>query len=239
MSIPITWKTTTLYEFLYELNYIPEGWEEFFEKNKKDIETISKELYKDVAKRKTIYPPLHQVFRCLTYFKPSGTKIVILGQDPYTNGSAVGLCFSVKKGNDINPSLKNIYKELKNEGYTPSEDGILIPWAKQGMMLLNTALTVLESSTNSHLELWSGFSKKLIEYISKNSKCVWMLFGDKAINYEKYVSSGEKNVLRCSHPSPLGATKASKASGRAFIGSGIFKECDEVCEKKFGKKIKW
>lgn len=227
----ITWENTTLYDFLYKYKYIPKGWEKFFADNKEILLSVSKKLEHEAKLGKKIYPPIHLTFRALSYFSPKDTKVVILGQDPYANGSAVGLCFSVKRGNVVNPSLKNIYAELKDEGYKPTENGVLVSWAKQGVLLLNTSLSVEADKIGSHLEFWNNISKKLIEFVSRESKCLFLMLGDKAIMYEKYVI-GSHTILRSSHPSPLSANRASNASKRAFLGSNIFKECNEKLEKK-------
>lgn len=227
----ITWENTTLKSFLYELGYIPKGWEDFFEINRKIIYDISDKLKKETRQ---IYPPIHLVFKAFKYFNPKKTKVLILGQDPYHNGSAVGLCFSIKPGNSINPSLLNIYKELKDEGYTPKEDGKLIYWAKQGVMLLNTALTVTRGNAGSHLLLWDNFTSKVISYITEKSNCVCLLLGDKSIMYSKYISK-ICPIVRASHPSPFSANKYSKLSGRAFMKSGVFEEVNS----KLKEEIEW
>jgi uracil-DNA glycosylase len=124
-----SWKTLTLWNYLLEGN-IPKNWNYFFEHNKHELFKISKMLETSTH----IFP---KVFR--SFINPS---IVILGQDPYHNGSAVGYCFSVLPGNNINPSLNNIYTELKNNGYEITKNGILNHWVDQGCFMLNTSLTL-------------------------------------------------------------------------------------------------
>ena len=116
--------------------------------------------------------------------------------DPYHNGSAVGLAFSVKAGNPINPSLRSIYKELKNEKISVVEDGNLSKWARNGVLLLNTALTVESNNPDSHTCLWWNFVKKLILYIStqRNDEIHWILLGKHAHRLQDVITTTKTNV---------------------------------------------
>lgn len=222
----------SLAKFIIE-NGHPTGWEKFFDREDvlDVLESISDKI---LLEEEIIYPPIENVFRIFESLKLDDIKVILLGQDPYfdgttaTDGSATGFAFSVRKGNKVNPSLRNIYKELKNEGYTPTEDGDLEPYVKQGMFLLNTALTVRRGRSESHLYWWAPFTIKLVEYISSQSTGkVWMLLGGKAQMYEKHIKNPEKHhIIKSSHPSPLGCNSGS-ARSPAFMGSGIFRAVDE------------
>lgn len=225
-----SWKTLTLSEYLNEGN-IPSTYRDFF--MNPEIASIVSQISDDLRERQVakrslvIYPEINQVFRALYMTKLSDIKAAILGQDPYHNGSAVGLCFSVKPGNTINPSLRSIYKELKDEGFTPKEDGNLIHWAKQGILMLNTSLTVEQGDAGCHELVWDVFTRKLIEYIDnqRRSEITWILMGAHAITAGLAVKHGK--IIRTSHPMPLAAGKPCK-NGTAFFGSGIFKKIPGV-----------
>lgn len=197
-------------------------WKKFFDNNKTLLKRISEEIRE---KSHTIYPPIHQVFRAFYETPLKNIKVVVLGMDPYHNGSAIGLCFSVLPGNKINPSLKNIYKELENSGYTVNKNGDLTHWAKQGCLMLNTALTVEKGIPDSHTTIWSDFTKKLITYISENTENVaWLLMGAKALNFQKYISAERNHAFFItSHPSPFSAHKGFQRYP-AFLGSNVFKK---------------
>ena len=208
-----------------------------FPKNWKDpeiegvIHIISKKL--EVVKKK-IFPSFDVVFRALFFVDPNEVKLVILGQDPYHNGSATGLCFDVKHGNKINPSLINIYKELENSGYSVRKDGNLSQWAKQGVLMLNTALTVISGDPGSQRELWGDFAVKIISKISIKSH--WLLMGTSAQSFRENIKS--KDIFITSHPSPLSAyRKCGKAP--SFIGSKVFKLVNKSLDSKGLDRIIW
>lgn len=229
------WKNLSLIDFLYEGN-IPSGWSDFFLQNsiQKILGDISTDL-DDVRTSKVIYPPIHQVFRAFYMVPLENIKTVIIGMDPYHNGNAVGLCFSVKPGNFINPSLRNIYKELKLEGYPCIEDGDLSFWAKQGVLMLNMALTVEKGNAGSHSDIWGLFSHTLVEYISEKRKnsIHWLLFGKDAHSVSSILSSGS-NVHLTSHPSPFAANKKCGCHP-SFLGSGVFRQVSGI---DWGKNCK-
>lgn len=229
------WKKLSLLDFLNEGN-IPSGWIDFFLQDsiQKILNNISTDL-DEVRTSKVLYPPIHQVFRAFYMVPLDKIKAVIIGQDCYHNGSAVGLCFSVKPGNSINPSLRNIYKELKAEGFPCIEDGDLTFWAKQGVLMLNMALTVEKGIAGSHSDVWGPFSRKLVEYISKKrgNTIHWLLFGKDAHSVSN-ILSGSGTVHLTSHPSPFAANK--KCGGYpAFLGSGVFNKVSDI---EWGKKCK-
>ena len=220
-----SWKNMSLSEFLSEDN-VPSGWTEFFQSPEVQsrLTQISSDLDAD-RQEYTIYPEINQVFRAFYATPLNRVRVVLVGQDPYHNGSAVGLCFSVKPGNAINPSLKNIYRELENSGFTPNYSGNLTHWAKQGILMLNTALTVQAGSPESHMCHWYEFSKLLIKYIGKTlgNRVQWLLFGRPAFDLVTKILGKQENMLVTTHPSPLGANK-SASFGPAFLGSRVFEK---------------
>ena len=228
------WKDMSLMDFLIEGN-VPSKWKQFFEDNEKHLTDISEKLGKESPD--SIYPPINQVFR--SFIPLDKIRVVILGQDPYHNGSAVGYCFSVLPGNRINPSLKNIYKELKQSGHDDiKEDGILNHWVDQGCFMLNTALTVEKACPDTHTEMWMEFTENAIKHVSVNCKdVVWLLMGSKAQNFSDLIPN-DHCILSTSHPSPFSAHRKTKTSP-CFLGSGVFIKTNDWLVKKGYKKIKW
>lgn len=228
-----SWNNISLWEFVKEKNF-PIEWKDFFENE--NIQEELKIISEKIKESKIIYPPPNLVFRAFT-ISLEKIKVVILGQDPYHDGAAVGLCFSVPTNRKINPSLQNIYKELENEGYHPNKNGDLSKWAEQGCLLLNTALTVEKSSPESHTGYWVKFTEKLINYISCNTTNIaWILMGKKALEFLPDIKNVENHkVFICSHPSPFSAYKTD-GKHPAFFGSGIFKNVNKFLETK---KIEW
>lgn len=215
----IDWDNTTLYDYLLSGN-IPRGWEDFFTRDDVstilyDISTELSEKYRDVK----IYPDIDRVFRA--FIPLEKIRCVILGQDPYHDGAATGICFSVSKDSKINPSLRNIYKQLDSEGFVGVRNGSLNGWKDQGCLMLNTALTVVKGRPDSHILLWRKFTEKLLKYIAENTENIaWLLMGNKAINYKDF--AGDSHQVFCtSHPSPFSANKKIK-DYPAFIGCNVF-----------------
>ena len=157
----------------------------------------------------TIYPGMYDIFNALKYTSFADTKVVILGQDPYHGpGQAHGLCFSVKKGVEPPPSLKNIFSELMEDvGIPKPEHGELTCWARQGVLLLNTVLTVREHMPNSHKgKGWEQFTDRVIELLDqKQTPVVFLLWGANARNKAKIVQNPIHIKLEAPHPSPLSA----------------------------------
>jgi len=213
-----------------------EKWTDFFYSN--EVENILVPVLDTLEEEKKYYPEDQNIFRAFYITPFDNIKVVILGQDPYHNGSATGLCFEVKLGNQLNPSLQNIYKELESDGFYPIKDGNLESWAKQGVFLLNTALTVEESQPESHLDLWFDFSKKIINKLSEKETIVWVLLGKKASEWKAYIKNKNHIILEATHPSPFSALK-SYSSQQAFIGSNIFKNVNKELYKKGLDKIVW
>jgi uracil-DNA glycosylase len=215
----------------------PKGWEYFFQSVEPEITKISEEIEKR-KKVIDIYPPIHRVFNAFYYSSPQQIRIVIVGQDCYHNlGAATGLAFDVGGGNSINPSLKNIAKEVKNSGFEVDiSSGDLINWAEQHVFLINTALTVEKGKPESHLRLWEEFSYELLKYISNLDQPIgWLLFGAKAQKFSPLIDKPNHYMIKTSHPSPLSATSGANP----FIGSRCFYNMNKWLERIKEKPIDW
>lgn len=206
-------------------------------------EEFNKEYYKKLRaflieeyNTKRIYPSMYDIFNALKYTSFKDTKVVILGQDPYHgNGQAHGLCFSVQKGVRIPPSLLNIYKEIRNEyGYDIPSHGDLTSLAKQGVLLLNTILTVRESSPMSHKNLgWEILTDKIIEKLNEREEpMVFILWGAPAAKKQALITNPRHLVLKSPHPSPLSAS-------RGFFNNNHFKMANDFLKREGLKEIDW
>ena len=212
-------------------------WDKLLESEfKKDYYLRLREFLKTEYFSRPVYPPMNDIFNALKYTSCNDTRVVILGQDPYHGkGQAHGLCFSVKEGTPPPPSLKNIFKELYNElGIPEPPTGELIGWARQGVLLLNTTLTVREASPQSHKGRgWEILTDKIIEIINqKNSPVVFMLWGANARAKKSLITNKNHLILECAHPSPLSAYNG-------FFGCGHFIKANEFLLKNGEKKINW
>ena len=185
---------------------------------------------------RAVYPPMEDIFNALKYTSYENTRVVILGQDPYHGkGQAHGLCFSVKSGTPPPPSLKNIFKELNGElGISEPETGELVGWAKQGVLLLNTTLTVREASPQSHKgQGWEILTDKIIELINaKDSPVVFMLWGSNARAKKALITNSKHLILECAHPSPLSAYNG-------FFGCGHFVKANDFLKASNVSTINW
>ena len=204
---------------------------------KEYYQTLRKFLYNEYFKSGlNIYPPMDDIFNALRYTSFENTRVVILGQDPYHGYSqAHGLCFSVKEGTPPPPSLKNIFKELYNElGISEPRTGELIGWAKQGVLLLNTTLTVREGSPQSHKgKGWEILTDRIIQIINeKEEPVVFMLWGGNARAKKSLITNKNHLVLECAHPSPLSAYNG-------FFGCGHFKRANEFLTSHGLSPISW
>lgn len=190
--------------------HIGNDWDNLLEAEfKKDYYLKLREFLKTEYSTKRIYPPMNDIYNALVYTSFSDARVVILGQDPYHGmGQAHGLCFSVKKGTPLPPSLKNIYKELEAElGIKSSVCGELCGWAKQGVLLLNTTLTVREGAPQSHKgQGWEILTDRIISIMNEKSRpVVFMLWGANARTKKALITNKNHLVLECAHPSPLSA----------------------------------
>ncbi len=203
---------------------------------KKDYYLRLREFLKQEYSQHRIYPPMNDIFNALRHTSYSDVKAVILGQDPYHGaGQAHGMCFSVKKGTPLPPSLQNIFKELKADlGIDPPPHGELTAWAEQGVLLLNTVLTVREGQANSHRGMgWENFTDRIIELLNEREKpMVFLLWGGNARSKAKLVTSPQHLVLQCAHPSPLSAYNG-------FFGCRHFSKANEFLEKNGIEPIDW
>ena len=184
----------------------------------------------------TVYPPHDEVFSALSYFSPTDTSVVILGQDPYhEQGQAHGLSFSVQPNITIPPSLRNILIERENDiGLQPPIHGTLTPWAQQGVLLLNTSLTVREGSAGSHAKKgWEEITDHIIRTVNNNSeRCVFILWGAHAQAKKKLITQGHHAILEAPHPSPLSAY-------RGFFGSAPFSRTNVLLQEAGRQPIDW
>lgn len=256
MSLTITfqdsqwsWRNDSLYDFLYIANNIPAKYLKFFndEKIKQILQKISQELVTQ-AKQVPIYPLMEDVFRALVGSEKP--RVVILGQDPYHNsneadewtpGSAVGLSFSLPpKTEYINPSLKSIQAEVARCGFkVDKSSGDLSAWASQGVLLLNSTLTVRQGSPGKHAKYWYSFTEKLLEYLSETYNLVWILWGSHAQAFESSILNRERQCLiQTSHPCPMSAHKTC-GSFPAFNGSECFLRANDWLVNRGNKKIDW
>ena len=185
---------------------------------------------------KKIYPTPENVFNALNLVKYNDVKVVIIGQDPYHQpGQAHGLSFSVQNGIKLPPSLVNIYKEIEDEiGKKSCTNGDLTAWAKQGVLLLNSVLTVRDSQPNSHKNMgWEKITSKVVELLSKREKpVVFLLWGANAIAIGKNIDRSKHLVLTCAHPSPLSAYNG-------FFGCNHFVKANEFLIKNKETTIEW
>ena len=198
-----------------------------------------KDLYKKVLEEyrsRQIFPPADDIFNAFHLTPLSQVKVVILGQDPYHNvGQAHGLCFSVKPDVDIPPSLVNIYKELHDDlgCYIPN-NGYLVKWAKQGVLMLNTVLTVRAHMANSHRGMgWEQFTDAAIRALNRQDRpIVFILWGRPAQQKEKMLDNPNHLILKAPHPSPLSAYQG-------FFGSKPFSQTNAFLEKHGETPIDW
>ncbi len=191
---------------------------------------------KEEYSTRRIYPDMHDIFNALKYTPFSDTKVCIIGQDPYHGpGQAHGLCFSVKKGVALPPSLVNIYKEITDDvGVAMPPYGDLTGWAKQGILLLNTVLTVRAGSPNSHKDKgWEIFTDRVISELNKKeTPVVFLLWGANAERKARIITNPIHKKLITVHPSPLSAY-------RGFFGCRHFSKTNEILEQNGMSKIEW
>ncbi len=187
-------------------------------------------------KSQTIYPHMNDIFNALKYTDYKDVKVVILGQDPYHQpNQAHGLCFSVKKGVNPPPSLQNMYKEIYAEyDYPIPEHGELTYWAEQGVLMMNTVLTVRESQPNSHKGMgWEIFTDNVISLLNQRPEpMVFLLWGANARAKKKIITNPNHLVLESAHPSPLSAYNG-------FFGNGHFKKANEFLKQNKMTEIDW
>ncbi|MCU9813995.1 uracil-DNA glycosylase [Paraclostridium sp. AKS73] len=195
-----------------------------------------REFLKEEYKNNIIYPDMHDIFNALKYTSYKDTKVLILGQDPYHGeNQAHGLAFSVKPGVKTPPSLLNMYKELNSEFecFIPN-NGFLVPWTKQGVLLLNTALTVRAHEANSHKgKGWETFTDHIIETLNlREDPVIFVLWGNNARSKKKLIDTNKHYIIESAHPSPLSAS-------RGFFGSKPFSKVNDILIKLGKEPIDW
>ena len=213
------------------------GWDEllaplFADERYKKIREFLKEEYSTHV----VYPDMYDLYNCFRYTPLNEVKAVLLGQDPYHNdGQAHGLCFSVKPEVDIPPSLVNIYQELHDDlgCYIPN-NGYLVKWAKQGVLMLNTVLTVRAHAANSHRGIgWEEFTDACIRICSEQDRpMVFILWGKPAQTKKSMLHNPKHLILEAPHPSPLSAY-------RGFFGSKPFSKTNEYLQENGLAPIDW
>lgn len=218
------------------------SWEGFFETQWKEpyFQQLTQELIKERAGPSPIYPPKDLVFNAFKQTPLDQVKVVIIGQDPYHGpGQAEGLCFSVPDGIRPPPSLKNIFKELESDiGQSCLETGSLLSWAKQGVLLLNTSLTVRQSEPLSHAKIgWETFTDQVLKLLWMGERpLVFLLWGSFAQNKMSEARSGltdaAHTLIKSAHPSPFSAH-------RGFLGSRPFSKTNEQLIAWGQKPIDW
>lgn len=195
-----------------------------------------REFLKGEYRNETIYPPMTDIFNALHYTSYKDTKVVIIGQDPYHGpNQAQGLSFSVQRGVTIPPSLRNIYKELHADlGVRIPEHGSLKDWAKSGVLLLNTVLTVRKKQPGSHRgKGWEQFTNKVIECVNaKEAPVVFILWGRHAQEKEAFITNKHHLIIKSAHPSPFSAN-------RGFFGSRPFSRANQFLEQAGRAPVDW
>ncbi len=186
--------------------------------------------------KEIIYPPEDKIFEALRLTAYGDVKVVILGQDPYCNeNQAHGLAFSVQKGVRIPPSLQNIYRELADDmGCYIPDNGYLVPWTRQGVLLLNTILTVKAGASNSHRGRgWENFTDRIIELLNeRDAPIAFLLWGNQAKGKGKYITNERHLVLEAAHPSPFSAHKG-------FFGCKHFSKTNGFLRKGGQGEVDW
>lgn len=216
---------------------IGNDWDELLaDEFKKDYYLNLRQFLISEYNSRKIYPPMGDIFNALRATPYANVKAVILGQDPYHGeGQAHGMCFSVRKGTSPPPSLVNIFKELNAElGIPIPPHGELVSWAENGVLLLNTVLTVREGSPNSHRgHGWEILTDRIIELLNnRETPIVFLLWGGNARAKKKLIKNPAHLVLECAHPSPLSAYNG-------FFGCGHFAKANEFLQKNGIEPIDW
>ena len=219
------------------MKIIGNDWDEILsEEFEKDYYQKLRSFLDEEYKNKTIYPLAQNIYNALRLTTYKDTKVVILGQDPYHEpNQAHGLAFSVNKGVNIPPSLINIYKELHDDiGCAIPNHGYLVSWAKQGVLLLNTVLTVIAHQANSHKNKgWELLTDTIIQKLNdKQEPLVFILWGSNARSKKQYITNPKHLIIESVHPSPLSAYNG-------FFGSKPFSKTNDFLIKNNLKPIDW
>ncbi|MBL8814173.1 MAG: uracil-DNA glycosylase [Planctomycetaceae bacterium] len=202
--------------------------------SQENLQRLSQFLADEEQHKATVFPPRDRIFRALELTPPDKVRVVILGQDPYhDDGQAEGLSFSVPAGIAIPPSLRNIYRELNDDlGIPPANHGHLAAWCRQGVLLLNTVLTVRAHEANSHRKRgWEEITSAILNKINELPGVVFILWGAPAQQFARSIAERHL-VLQSAHPSPLSAY-------RGFFGSRPFSKCNHWLRETHGTEIDW
>ena len=203
---------------------------------REDMQQLSTFLRQRKAAGATIYPPGKQIFAAFDATPFDAVKVVVLGQDPYHGpGQAHGLCFSVQPGVPVPPSLDNIYKELARDvGFQRPDHGCLLPWAAQGVLLINSVLTVEAGKPGAHQRKgWEGFTDHVVDVLNREREnLVFLLWGSYAQAKGKVIDNRRHRVLKAPHPSPLSAY-------RGFMGCGHFSAANRFLIRTGQTPIDW
>lgn len=217
--------------------FLYNDWQDYLkEEFEKPYYLSLREFLKEAYTRETIFPPAKEIYQALHLTSYEATKVVILGQDPYHGeGQAHGLAFSVREGLRFPPSLVNIFKELEADlGCPYPSSGDLTPWAKEGVLLLNTTLTVKEKTPLSHKDKgWETLTDSIIKVLAqKASPLVFILWGANARAKKAYLKETPHLIIESAHPSPLSAH-------RGFFGSKPFSKCNAFLKSAGQEEIDW
>jgi uracil-DNA glycosylase len=222
-------ESTTLLD--YTFSHTPKGWEKFFN----DTDTNGLEVVSQKLSGTNFYPPIYAIYTCFEHIKPPQVKVLLIGQDPYFNkGQAMGISFSVRKGISVPPSLRNIYKELEDDGFSIADScGDLTSWCRQGVLMLNAALTVEPGRAKSHTNIWmEKFTPSLMVWLSKVCQpMVIIMWGSDAQAFSEFFSDRHKKI-KSSHPSPYSANYT-------FFGSRPFSKANKYLKELGREPIDW
>lgn len=216
---------------------IGNDWDDLLEDEfQKDYYQTMRSFLIEEYRTRTVFPKMEDIFTALKLTPYKDVKVVILGQDPYHGpGQSHGLAFSVKKGVRIPPSLRNMYKEMNTDlGLPIPNNGYLEKWAREGVLLLNTSLTVRQAEANSHSKIgWGQFTDKIIQLLNEREKpLVFILWGNNAKSKEEYITNKNHFIIKSVHPSPLSAS-------RGFFGTKPFSKTNEFLKSVGEGEIDW
>ena len=223
------------------VEFTPNNWDKYLKKNVDGIDILEKikdklDLYNSKTEDIPMYPDINNIFNAFTYFDPSETRVIIIGQDCYHQANqATGLCFGVNNNVKIPPSLRNIKKELLDDLNIELQDTSLIQWAKQGVLLLNSSLTVKKSMAGCHLSIWKDYTDNIIKSLSDDfENIIFVLWGNFAKNKIKLINQNNKHqILTAVHPSPLSANKGG------WFGNKHFSKINSILSDNNKNTINW
>ncbi|EGK13369.1 uracil-DNA glycosylase [Kroppenstedtia eburnea] len=216
---------------------LPQDWQQVLAEELKQPYLLElKRFLENERKQHPVYPPEEDLFSALALTPYDQVKVLLLGQDPYHNdGQAHGLSFSVRPGVPLPPSLKNMFKELEEDlGHPSPNNGHLVPWARQGVLMLNTVLTVRAHEANSHKNKgWETFTDAVIRKVNeKPGRVVFVLWGNHAKKKKKWIDTDRHTIIESAHPSPLSAK-------RGFFGSRPFSAINRALSEAGLEEIDW